>query len=119
MKEYKYQGETFQLDDSEGCYVTVTYKHLKGHAGVNIGSNASTLHPFAWHTGVGRVTPDGVQPGTSLALQPGTSLDDFFNEHRDSLCADLLRIIRAEEASKAFEPEKYCTALHDAVKNLP
>ena len=110
IKEYKYQGETFQLDDSEGCYVTVTYKHLKGHAGVNIGSNASTLHPFAWHTGVGRVTPDGVQPGTSC-LQPGTSLDDFFNEHRDSLCADLLRIIRAEEASKAFEPEKYCTAL--------
>ena len=36
IKEYKYQGETFQLDDSEGCYVTVTYKHLKGHAGVNI-----------------------------------------------------------------------------------
>ena len=30
MKEYKYQGETFQLDDSKGCYAEVTYKDLKG-----------------------------------------------------------------------------------------
>ena len=28
MKEYKYKGEAFQLDDSKGCYVAVTYKHL-------------------------------------------------------------------------------------------
>ena len=26
IKEYKYRDETFQLDDSKGCYVEVTYK---------------------------------------------------------------------------------------------
>ena len=37
VKEYKYKGETFQLDDSKGCYVAATYKHLTGYVGVNLG----------------------------------------------------------------------------------
>ena len=31
-----YEGETFKLDDSKGCYVEVTYKGLTGYFGVNI-----------------------------------------------------------------------------------
>ena len=29
-KEYKYEEETFLLDDSKGCYVKVTYKNQLG-----------------------------------------------------------------------------------------
>ena len=29
MRDYKYEGETFKLDDSKGCYVSVIYKRLK------------------------------------------------------------------------------------------
>ena len=27
-KEHKYQGETFLLDDSKGCYIEVNYRDL-------------------------------------------------------------------------------------------
>ena len=47
VKEYKHQGETFQLDDSKGCYVAVTYKHLTGYVGVNLGKKASPKNPYA------------------------------------------------------------------------
>ena len=51
MKEYKYQGETFQLDDSKGCYVEVTYKYLTGYLGVNLGARATDQNPYVWEHG--------------------------------------------------------------------
>ena len=119
VKEYKYEDETFQLDDSKGCYVTVNYRHLTGHVGVNIAANATPQHPYAWLTGSGYVTPDGVRPGTSITLKPGVSLAAFFNAHIDGLCDQLLKNFRTEEAAKAFDAKKYCAELHGAVKNLP
>ena len=55
VKEYKYKGETFQLDDSKGCYVAVTYKHLTGYVGVNLGRKATAQHPYAWGISTRRV----------------------------------------------------------------
>ena len=71
MREYKHQGETFQLDDSKGCYVTVTYKHLTGYVGVNLGKKASPQNPYAWYTareigGADCVTPDGLKFGIAI-----------------------------------------------------
>ena len=59
VKEYKHKGETFQLDDSKGCYAKVTYKHLTGYVGVNLGDRPSDQYPYAWTTNKGSVTPEG------------------------------------------------------------
>ena len=102
VKEYKYQGETFLLDDSNGCYVEVTYKGLKGVVSVNIGDNRSEQSPYSWNI-------DG----------SGRSGMYSFKETLDSLCDQLLRKFRAAEAAAAFDPKLYCEVLHDGVKNLP
>ena len=117
MREYKHQGETFQLDDSKGCYVTVTYKHLTGYVGVNLGKKASPQNPYAWYTareigGADCVTPDGLKFG--IVDPKGAS----FQANLNALCVQLLLDFRTEEAAKAA-PAKYCAELHDAVKNLP
>ena len=107
MKEYKHKGETFQLDDSKGCYATVTYKDLTGYVGVNLnGKFASDQYPYAWSTAEMHVTPEGVTVGNMSAS---------FKASLDGLCTELLRI----KATKTFDPEKYCAELHNAVKNLP
>ena len=44
MRDYKYKGETFKLDDSNGCYVKVTYKDLTGSFGYcQVNSPPSTM----------------------------------------------------------------------------
>ena len=108
--EYKYKGETFQLDDSKGCYVEVTYKHLTGYVGVNLGRNATAQYPYAWVPRKRNVTSGGLKRGNGSAS---------FEAGLDALCAKLLDNFRTEEAHKAFDPAKYCAELHDAVKNLP
>ena len=111
MKEYKHQGETFQLDDSKGCYVAVTYKYLTGYVGVNLGEKTTGQSPYAWGIGKGNVTSSGLKGGNSNGAS--------FEANLDALCAYLLHAFRTEEAHKAFDPAKYCEELHDAVKNLP
>ena len=114
MKEYKYGSKTFQLNDSEGCYVTVTYERLTGYVGVNLGlfgEKPTSENPYVWYIDKKYVTPDGLKLGNSNGAS--------FKENLDALCAELLRKFRTEEASKVFDSAKYCEKLHDAVKNLP
>ena len=112
MKEYKHKGETFQLDDSEGCYATVTYKHQTGYVGVNLGNQATDKNPYAWWgKNIGWATPKGMTNGNVNGAS--------FKANLDALCDELLRNFRIEEAAKEFDPAKYCEELHDAVKNLP
>ena len=118
MTEYKYQGETFQLDDSKGCYVTVTYRHLTGYLGVNLTNEATDEKPYVWGTekyfggnSAAYVTPDGLKGGN-----PGSP---SFESNRDALCNQLLHEFRTEEEAKTFDPAKYCEELHDAVKKMP
>ena len=37
MREYKYEGEAFELDDPKGCYIEVTYRGQKGYVGGELG----------------------------------------------------------------------------------
>ena len=118
MKEYKHEGETFQLDDSKGCYAAVTYKHLTGHVGVNLGDRGTDEHPYTWHTerALGSPASDCVTPdGLKFGIVTGAS----FKTNLDALCAQLLLDFRFQEARKAFDPAKYCEEIHDGVKNLP
>ena len=49
------KAKRFQLDESKGCYVAVTYKHLTGYGGVNLGKKASPKNPYAWGSRKGNV----------------------------------------------------------------
>ena len=110
MIYYPYEGETFKLDDSKGCYVEVTYKGLTGYFGVNVrGTGTDQLPYFYYVGGEQHVTPKGVTAGNRSRS---------FNEARDETCMELLDKFRAQEASKTFDSAKYCEELHDAVKNL-
>ena len=114
VTEYKYKGETFQLDDSKGCYVAVTYKYLTGYLGVNLGPKATDQSPYAWYTGKTAerfATPNGMKSGNSNGRS--------FKVNLDALCDQLLRDFRTAEAAKMFDQKKYCAELHDGVKNLP
>ena len=111
MSNYEYEGETFKLDDSKGCYVEVTYKNLTGYIGVNIRGTGTDQYPYSYYVGGEEyVTPDGLTWG-DRSPSPEVA--------RDSLCADLVRRFRTQEAVKTFDPAKYCKELHDAVKNQP
>ena len=108
MINYEYEGETFKLDDSKGCYVEVTYKGLTGHFGVNSSGTGTDQYPYSYYVGDEEyVTPDGLTEG---AQSPSPEVA------RDSLCAELLDKFRTQEAVKTFDPAKYCKELHDAVK---
>ena len=110
MRDYTYKGETFKLDDSNGCYVKVTYKGLIGYFGVNIRGTGTDQYPYSYLVGgEENVTPDGMKWGDR---------SQSFNEASDSLCTALVRMFRTQEAVQKFDPAKYCKELHDAVKNL-
>ena len=111
MSYYEYEGETLIMDDSKGCYVEVTYKDLKGYFGVNIRGTGTDQCPYVYQVGGEEyVTPDGMTRGDQSPSPEAA---------RDSLCANLVRIFRTQEAVKTFDPAKYCKELHDAVKNQP
>lgn len=107
--EYKYEGETFLLDDSKGCYVEVTYKDQIGHVGVNLQGTADA--PYAWYANQpSLVTPDGLKAGKSS----GTSEEDNLR----ALCAELIRLQREAEAHAAFDAEAACKSLHEFVESV-
>ena len=111
MKIYKHRGETFELDDSQGCYVEVTYKTVKGWVGVNLHDTATDESPYSWYTNQGVVTPDG--------LRAGNTNGSSFASNLDALCVRLVQDYKTAEAAKALDREKYCHNLHDFVKQLP
>ena len=116
VKEYKYQGETFQLDDSEGCYIKVTYHDMVGYIGVNL-NNASPERPYHWSVAGGkfgnpRVTKDGIGGGGVTA----GNMDDGMQ----ALCKHMVEMRREDEERKRnpFKPEEACHALHEFVEKL-
>ena len=111
MKEFEHNGELFQLDDSKGCYIEVSYRYLKGYVGVNLGKEASDQYPFIWWLDSEPVTRDG--------LKYGNPNGDSVESNLSALCDQLIRKYRIEEANKKFDREKYCNQLHEAMKNLP
>ena len=112
MRDYEYEGKTFKLDDSKGCYVEVTYKGLTGYFGVNISGTGTDQDPYSYYVGDDEesATPAGLTLG-----DPSPSPEVA----RDSLFAELVNEFRTQEAVETFDPAKYCKVFHDAVKNLP
>ena len=111
MINYPYEGETFKLDDSKGCYVEVTYKGLTGYFGVNIRGTGTDQYPYFYQA-------DGEEcPATKDGMTTGFR-SPTFEEARDKTCLNLLNIFRTQEAVETFDPVKYCKELHDAVKNM-
>ena len=114
MSDYEYEGETFKLDDSKGCYVEVTHEGLDGltgYFGVNISGTGTDQYPYSYHVGGEEyVTPDGTTKGVR-----SPSPEDA----RDQICQILLVSVQERAAAETFDPAKYCKELHDAVKNLP
>ena len=106
--EYKFEGETFLLDDTKGCYVEATYGGQIGYVGVNPHGTAETPY-FWWPDETNWVTPDGLTNGN-----PGTDMQSSLN----ALCAQLLRQYREAEARKTFKPEDACGSLHEFVQSV-
>ena len=107
-KEHKYQGETFLLDDSKGCYIEVNYRDLVGHVGVHL--NGTNETPYCWYTGTTFATADGLTNGNSN----GQALSDNLN----ALCATLLKQYQENAAKKEFQPEQACKRLHEFYEKL-
>ena len=108
-KEYKYQGESFCLDDANGCYIEVTYKEQRGYVGVYLQGTAEK--PLCWHDNESVVTKNGLSAGHIT----GGNLEDSLQ----ALCARLLTNHRLAEERTAFRPEEVCKSLHDFVQTLP
>ena len=107
--EYKYQGETFLLDDSKGCYIEVTYRDQLGHVGVNLQGTKDA--PYAWSVNrPSRITADGLSSGVSSGPDEESNLL--------VLCHEMLRLQREAEARKAFNREAACKSLHEFVEAL-
>ena len=66
-KKRVYLGETFEFDDSKGCYIEVSYRGLVGYAGVNLDSGTRDA-PYSWTApGIGgNATGDGLSGGMSV-----------------------------------------------------
>ena len=111
-KKQTYNGETFELDDSKGCYIEITYKDLVGCVGVNPISGTKD-RPVSWsipgYLGAAP-TKDGINSGA-----PARGIE----EGLQSLYQTLIRQHQDIESQKAFNPEETCKNLHEFMENLP
>ena len=108
-KEYKFEGGTFDLDDSKGCYIEASHNDLVGHVGVYL--QGTTEQPYCWYDGDSFLTKDGLINGNSYFRSMEGNLH--------GLCKALVRKHRDAQAHDAFKPEETCEALHEFVKSLP
>jgi hypothetical protein len=111
VKEYKYDGEIFQLDDSKGCYIEVTYKDMTGYVGVNLGNDGSAGRPYVWWA-------EDSDPVVADGLNYGNPNGSTQESNLGALCNDLIRRQRQREVHAAFDREAACKALHDFVEKL-
>ena len=112
MTTYEYRGSKFEIDDSKGCYLEVSYKDLTGYAGVFLEGTKDTR--YAWGVGSGLAAMDGLSAGS---ISAGNTM--LLNLH--ALCDWILEELAQREATRAFTPEareQACAELHDFVKGL-
>ena len=110
MGTYKYKDVEFDMDDSAGCYIEVSYKDVKGYVGVNLSGDSASR--FLWFSEPSALVKDGLRYGNSN----GDSLENNMN----AVCEDLLRRHELAERVKAFDSkakEAACEELHDFVKS--
>lgn len=112
-KPYEHGGAKFEIDDSEGCYLKVTYNSYAGYVGVNLSTTRGRDAPFCWFSGGNAdryVTKDGMTRGNSN----GNTL----RHNLDALCDALLREERQNQALQEFKPEEACEEMHRFVAEL-
>ena len=110
MNTYEYRGVKFEIDDSKGCYLEVTYKDITGYAGVFLTGTNDTR--YSWWVDSSGLTKDGLTTGTSEGntMQP--------NLH--AICDWIIADIAKREGQHAFDEKargQACAELHDFVKS--
>ncbi len=115
MKEHKYDGETFLLDDSKGCYIEVNFaEHLNsgivGYVGVN--PQGTKANPYTYGIGTRYLTENG------LVRDYGGPFASVSNALNDA-CRLMLYQYREQESKKEFDPEQACKDLHEFFEELP
>ena len=118
-KEYKYQDEAFQIDDSKGCYVEVSHQgQVIGHVGVALQGGTSEL-PYRWDFSQlssgrfaygSRVAKDGIASGGAGTASLQTGLIE--------VCRVYLRQLKEIRQQQEFNPEEACQSLHQQFKDL-
>ena len=108
--EYKYEGETFLLDDSKGCYTEVTFAGMTAYVGVNL-HNGTDDQPYTFTIENQHVDDDGIKlpTGGSLAT-PDSALQ--------RACTYLLARHSEQQAHESFDQKQACENLHQFIKSL-
>ena len=106
MKTYEFEGEKFEIDDSEGCFVKVTLQEEIAYLGVNL-KDGSNRRPFryagSWQTSAQQ---DGLVTGSRVAT---------FEDGLVGVC----RLLLERQQQLEFDREKACKALHEETAKLP
>ena len=108
-KQKEHRGEKFEIDDSEGCYLKVTYGELAGYVGVYL--QGTEDQPYGWglsHYGW-RVTKDGLQDANNVST---------IEEGLTRLCDALIREDQQRRGKAAFKPEEACSKVHEFYSRL-
>ena len=108
ITKYLYQGEDFDIDDSKGCYLEVSYRGEVGYVGVWV--NGTESGPYGYSTSVSMISDQGLTGG-NVGIR---TIDSALN----SLCRILISQYEQTEGRKAFKPAEACDALHDFVQKL-
>ena len=111
VKKREYEGYTFLLDDSKGCYIEVTFNEQMGYVGVNL-TNGTPEAPYSWSTP--SVAGDAAEDGITGGIQVSGTLENCLT----NLLRHLIQQRRMNDARKQFEPEKACEELHEYFKEL-
>lgn len=108
-KKYKYEGETFLLDDCDGCHIRVTYVE---HPDL---SELVMASPPAGTPGIYIVGGPGLPKAT--AASPG----DGVNKACKILIArrQMQDVVRTAAEAGSARHERDCEALHEFVAGLP
>ena len=119
MKEYKYEGEIFQIDDNKGCYVEVRYGGaVMGYVGVALDGGTSTS-PYRY---------DYFRPRTggfaysaqvrSEGFIAGGGATDSLDEGLKRICGAYLLEVMEIRRRQEFDPEEACRSLHKQFEDL-
>ena len=112
MKTYRYNNETFELDDSNACYIKVTHKDQVGFVGTNLQDKSKVPSTFCWTMSPTHVTQAGLTGGNGHVGQS-------FEFHLQVLCGTLIIKQREEDARRnSFDAEKACADIRGFMEQL-
>lgn len=109
-KTLKHDGYEFQLDDSRGCYVEVSFKgKAVGVVGLNL-AQAEEGKPFSWFPTTAPAGPEGLQFGNGVYPDVRTALTE--------LCDHTIRQYRQRMESERIDRKAACERLHKEVNEI-